>query len=196
MTANSPRRGYTLRLASSVVLFWIGTGVLAFVVGAAVVIGDWTTFAFVTPPALLLAWVLWLVLYRPAVHYDDARATVVNPGRIHVLPWARVSEVVQRASLVFELDDGRRITAWAVPYPRRSGVVARNLDFRRKPEYDFDSNARPLRGFLDGRAQGTEPVVSRWDVVPLLIGLVLLIVAVVAIVLLSVQGAEPRTSVA
>ena len=170
---------YTLRSGSSVVVFWIGASVMAILAATPVVRGDGRLFAFVVAPCLLVVWVLWIALYRPAVRYDERRAVVVNIGRTHVVPWSRVESVRQRIGLVFELEGGRVITAAGVPPPRRVGNVAGNFDRRTRPTNYFDTNSELLENVRVAAAPSADSVASKWDVVPLAIGAALVIAVVV-----------------
>jgi hypothetical protein len=169
---------YTLRSGSSVVVFWIGAVVMAVVIATPLVMANWRVFAFAIAPALLLTWVLWIVLYRPAVRYDASGAVVVNIGRTHVLPWNRVTRIRQRLGIDFDLDDGGVVKAVGVPPPRRPGNLASNFDRRTRPVYDFSRNAEILEGFRVAAAPVEESVVSTWDLIPLAIGAVLIIAVV------------------
>jgi hypothetical protein len=174
---------YTLRTGSSAVVFWIGTVVLAIVVVVPLFSGQWRLSAFAIAPVLFLIWALWIALYRPAVRYDSDRAVVINIGRTHVLPWPQVSGVRQAIGLQFELVGGGRITAVAVPPPRRTGNVASFFDRRTRPVQDVTRDAELLESVRRAAAPGTEPVSSRWEVVPLVIGAVLLIAIVVEVLI-------------
>lgn len=171
-----------MRGTSSVVAFWVGTAICAIVVGTPIVRWDGRLLAFVLAPALLLLWLLWIVLYRPSIRYDAARAVVVNIGRTHTVPWGRVVVVQQRLGLDLRLDDGRIIGAVGIGPPRRPGNVLSGLDRRDRLEYDFDRNAKVLEGYRIAAASTTDAVTSRWDVIPLLSGAVLLVAVVVEIV--------------
>jgi hypothetical protein len=170
---------YTLRSGSSVAVFWIGAVVMAVVVATPLVRADWRVFAFAIAPALLLTWALWIVLYRPAVRYDARGAIVVNIGRTHVLPWNRVTRIRQRLGIDFDLDDGRIVKAVGVPPPRRPGNLASNFDRRTRPVHDFSRNAEILEGFRVAAAPVEASVMSRWDVIPLAIGAVLVVAVVI-----------------
>jgi hypothetical protein len=173
---------YTLRSSSSAFGFILGAVVLLVLVGAPLVLGQWRLFGFVLAPALLLAWVLWVVLYRPAIHYDEREVVVVNVGRVHVVPWSRVVGLRQRFSLEFELDTGRKpLQAWGVQPPRRAGNIASNFDRKARTPPDPDRYVRVLEGFREGAAPSAEPVSVRWDLIPLLIGVVLIVAVVVEI---------------
>jgi hypothetical protein len=178
----SPAR-YTMRSVSSVVTFWIGAVSLLVVVGAPLLSGDWRVFEFAVGPSLLLVWILWLALYRPAVHYDDARAVVVNIGRTHVLPWSRVTSVRQGIGLLFDLDGRTTITAYGVPAPRRPGNIASAIDRRTRPTHDLNRDAELLDGIRGAATPRSDPIVSSWDVIPLVIGAVLVVAVVVEIAL-------------
>jgi len=177
-----PRR-YTVRSSSSTLGFVLGAVVLLVLLVVPVVVGQWRLLGFVLAPALLFAWTLWIVLYRPAVQYDDRTVVIVNIGRVHVLPWARVQRIRQRFSLEFELDDARKpLQAWGVQPPRRSGNIASNFDRKSRTAPDPDRYVRVLEGFREGAAPSDEPVSTRWDLVPLLIGAVLVVAVIVEIV--------------
>lgn len=170
---------YVVRSASAVIPFWIGMVILAVVVGTPVVRADWRLVAFSIGPVLLLAWILWFVLFRPAVHYDSERAVVVNFGRVHALPWGHVTGIRQGISLVFDLDDGKPISAFGAPAPRRTGNVMGNFDRRTRPVESFHREAELLDGFRRGATPSEAPVTTRWDVIPLVIGAVLLVAVAV-----------------
>lgn len=185
MPRKQPTGEYTLRSGSSVVVFWIGAAVMAIVLATSVASADWRVFAFELAPALLIVWVLWIALYRPSIRYDERRAVVVNIGRTHVLPWARVDSVRQRIGLDFELDAGRIVTAVGVPPPRPVGNVASNFDRRTRPTNHFNESGELLESVRVAAAPTTDPVASRWDILPLALGAVL-IVAVTVEVLVGV----------
>jgi hypothetical protein len=173
MARNTASARYTIRSVSAVITFWIGVVALFVVVGAPLLSGDWRVFGFAIGPSLLLAWILWIALYRPAVHYDDARAVVVNIGRTHVLPWAQVTGVRQGIGLLFDLVAHTTITAYGVPSPRPTGNIASAIDRRTRPAHDLNRDAELLEGFRGSATPSSDPVVSSWDVIPLTIGAVL-----------------------
>jgi hypothetical protein len=173
-------RPYVIRTTSTQVAFWVGTVVLLVVVGTPLVRADWGLFGFVLPIALLIAWLLWILLYRPAVHYDDHGAVVVNIGRIHTLPWGHVLALQQRLNLIFELDNGTSVHAWGAPLPRGPGNVAQNFDRRTRPPVDeFHHNADVLDSYRRVAAPSDAPLSRRYDVVPLAIGAVLIVAVLV-----------------
>ncbi|CAN5433198.1 hypothetical protein BH10ACT6_BH10ACT6_09960 [soil metagenome] len=164
-----------MRTASAVITFWVGIAALLVVIGAPLLAADWRVFRFSLGPSLLLAWILWIALYRPAVHYDDARAVVVNIGRRHVLPWGHVTDVRQGIGLFFDLDAGKPVVAFGVPARRPPGNIASAIDRRTRPTHDLNREADLLDGVRRAAAPSPEPVVTRWEVVPLVIGAVLVV---------------------
>jgi hypothetical protein len=177
------RTSYVVRSASAVLPFWIGLVVLAVVLGTPLALADWHLFGFAIGPALLLAWILWFVLYRPAIHYDAARAVVINFGRVHVLPWGHVTHIRQGISLVFDLDAGKPVSAYGAPAPRRTGNVMGNFDRKTRPVETFHREAELLDGFRRGAAPDAAPVTVSWDVIPLVIGGILAIVVLVEVLI-------------
>jgi hypothetical protein len=177
MTRKQPDR-YVMRSASAVIAFWVGTVVLLVVVGVPLARADWRLLGFLLGPSLLLIWMFWVVLYRPAVRYDPARAVVVNIGRKHVLPWGHVTNVRQGIGMMFDLDTGKTIQASGVPAPRRPGIIAGAVDRRTRPTHDLNHDSDILDGVRRSASPATEPVVSTWDVVPLVIGAVLVVAVV------------------
>ena len=175
MARKPPSGRYVVRSASAVIAFWIGMVVLLVVVGSPIAQADWSLLWFVLAPSLLLAWVLWIALYRPAVHYDADRAVVVNLGRRHILPWSHVTGVRQGIGLIFDLDAGKSVIAAGVPARRQPGNIMSGLDRRTRPTHDFHQDAEILDGVRRAAATATEAVTARWDVVPLLIGAVLVL---------------------
>jgi hypothetical protein len=162
-----------MRAATAVITFWVGAAVMLVVVGIPLVQADWSLFWSLLPPALFLAWLFWIVLYRPAVHYDRAGAIVINIGRKHVLPWSHVTHLRQGIGLRFELDTGTTVQAWGVPPPRRTGIIAGAIDRRTRPTQDFHHDADVLDAMRASAPKGSEPVMSTWETVPLVIGAVL-----------------------
>lgn len=179
VTRGRTRSGYTMRAASAVAAFWVGAAILVVVVGTPLVRGDLGVFAFIVGPAALLAWLLWMLLYRPLVRYDDLGVRIVNIGRVHELPWSAVSVVQQRIGLDFRLSDGRTIRAIAVPPPARPGNVVSMLDRRERREYDFHHHASVLEAYRIAAPPSAETATSRWDSPALVLGAVLVAVLVV-----------------
>jgi hypothetical protein len=174
---------YVVRSASSVIAFWVGVVVLAVIAGAPLVQGQWRLFGLLLPPALLLAWIFWLVLYRPAIHYDSAKAIVVNIARTHVLPWSHVTRVRQGIGMLFDLDAGKPVQASGAPARRPRGIIASGIDRRTRPTNDINHEAEILEGVRTAAVPSSEPVVSTWNTIPLVIGAVLVIAVIIDVAL-------------
>lgn len=186
--ARPPTHSYVLRDTLTTVVFWFALALGVVLAGDPLVRGDIALFARTAPIIAFVAWTLWMVLFHPHVRYDDHRAVVTNIGRVHELPWSRVAAVRQNLSLSFELDDGRRIGATGVTAPRGRGLVLAGLTHGKLgvSSGNFHHNADALRSVQATAAPTPDPVVSRWDTVPLTIGAVLVVAAVIdAAVLLS-----------
>lgn len=178
-------RDYVLRDTGSILVFWIGCCVLAAIAAEAIVRGDGSYTALVLPLGLLILWVLWLVLFHPQLRYNPQRAIVTNIGRIHEIPWGRVSAVRQRLNVTFELRDGSTIRAAGVTAARGGGHVVRRITSDRvgDPSVGFDQRAAALDALRDAAAPSDSPVVSRWDTYALGIGAVLLVIAAIAVLI-------------
>lgn len=173
--ASSPQHTYVLRESLSTVVFWFAAALGVILGGEPLVSGDLLRFATTAPIVALILWFLWMLLFHPHVRYDDERVVVTNIGRVHELPWSRVVAVRQGLTLEFELEDGRRIRATGVTAPRGRGLVLAGLTRGKLgvSSGDFHQNADVLRPVHEAAARTDDPVVSRWDTVPLLIGAVL-----------------------
>ena len=178
MSRKHPDR-YVIRSASTVIAFWVGIVVTLVVVGTPLVLADFNEFGILLAPSLLFAWVLWMVLYRPSVHYDSSRAVVINIGRKYVLPWGHVASVHQGIGMIFGLDVGKSVVAAGAPSPRRPGIIAGAIDRRTRPSFDLHREADLLDSVRGAAAASSEPVTSTWEVIPLLIGAVLVVAVVV-----------------
>lgn len=184
--ARALAHSYVLRDTFMSVVFWIAAALGLVFAGDPLIRGDVARFAAVAPIVALAAWILWMVMFHPHLRYDDDRAVVTNIGRVHELPWSRVVTVRQNLNLSFELDDGRRIRATGVTAPRDRGLVLAGLTRGKMGvnSTDFHHNADALRPVQAAATPSDDPVVSRWDVIPLAIGAVL---AVAVLIDLAVQ---------
>ena len=186
--ANAPAHSYVLRDTFTSVVYWFAVAVGVVLVGEPLVRGALPLVATTAPIVALVLWALWMVLFHPHVRYDDQRAVVTNIGRVYELPWSRVAAVRQHLSLTFELDDGRRIGATGVTAPRDRGLVLAGLSRGKLgvSSGNYHHNADALRSVQETAPPSPDPVVSRWDRVPLTIGAVLVVAAAIdAAVLLS-----------
>src|SRR6476620_6857877 len=67
-------------------------------------------------PLLLIAYLGWLLFWRPAVVVHDAGVTIENPFRAITVPWAALVQVDTRYALTL-VTPGRSYGAWAAPAP-------------------------------------------------------------------------------
>jgi len=85
--------------------------------------------------------------------------------------------------MIFELDIGKPVIAYGVPAPRQAGNIASSIDRRTRPAFDLNRDADLLEGVRRSATPSSDPVVSRWEVVPLSIGAVLAVVLLVEVAL-------------
>lgn len=171
---------YCLRSGTSVATFWVGAVVVTTIIAVPALSADWHLLGFVATPALLLLWLLWMVLLRPAIRYDSSGVTICNIGRTHRLPWCRVTSIRQHLGIDFELDDSRVVRAIAVSPPRRAGNIASAFDRNTRPAYDYNRNVEILEGFRLAAAPTGDAAVSRFNGFAWSIGGVLLAAAVLS----------------
>ena len=178
-------RSYLVRDTGTSVAFWLVVAVGVVIVGDSVIRANLGQIAATASIVALVLWVVFMVLFHPHVRYDDARAVVTNIGRIHEIPWSRVVAVRQSLSLIFELDDGRRLRATGVTAPRDRGLVLGTLTRGKlgAGSTEFHKYADALRLKHDEATTSSTPVVSRWDVRALVIGAVLALAVVVVAVI-------------
>ena len=181
---NGRQRQYVLRDTGSAVVFWVAVAVFGLLLGDNIARGDWATLGFTLPLVLLGAWLLWFVLVHPHVRYDSNRVMVVNIGRVHELPWSRVTAVRQRLGVVFEMDDGSTVTAAGASAPRGMGTIVGGITGKLgENAVHFNRNALSLDAMRASAAPTPAPVVSRWDRIPLLVGAALVVAAIVDLVI-------------
>lgn len=174
---------YSLRATSSIVTFWTGTAFIALLLGDAAIRQDGTLFLRWLLPGVLVAWALWMILWRPAIRVERARVVVVNLGRVVEIPWSRVTAITQRLQVVFDLDDGSAITAWGGPFPRRRGVWKREADAS-----DRVDTVRLLEDARSSAPASSDPVHARIDIRALTIGLGLVAAVVLQV---AASGGTP-----
>jgi hypothetical protein len=178
-----------MRSTSSVVTFWVAVIIVGIVIVAPIVRGDWAFLGFVAPLSAFLIWVTWLVLMRPQVRYSVEGVEVINIGRVHVLHWARIASVRQGVNLAFELEDGSRIQAWGVSFPRqRSALLAGLRREPQMPQRDLDKFTAPLEQLRVAAEPSDAQVTRHWDLRPMILGVALFVILVVAIVVPFVIG--------
>lgn len=167
---------YTIRSTSAVIGFWLGAGLLSLIALSPLLSGQWRVLLFALPISGFLIWSLWLLLYRPALRYDESRAVVWNIGRYHVLPWASIASMQQSFNLVFVLQSGKRIVAQGTPYPRRRNTMAPSqVPIRMRESRNYDGDISVLEGFRTGAHDDGSRDEHFWDAPGLIIGAGLLL---------------------
>ncbi|XAS66315.1 PH domain-containing protein [Micrococcaceae bacterium Sec5.7] len=116
-------------------------------------------------PLLLIAFLGWLLFWRPAVVVDDAGVTLENPFRSVAVPWAALVNVDTRYALTL-VTPGKSYASWAAPAPGIwGGRNARPEDLQGLPgtSYGPGQSVRPgdLRGTDSGQA--AQLVRTRWQ---------------------------------
>lgn len=192
--------------------FWLAGLAAALVVAFtvdALARGAWLFAVTTLPWQLLVVWVIVVVTVRPCVVVTPDALTIINVGRVHVLPWPRIEDIVSRYQLVVTLVGGRRITSWGAPSlgVDRPSITGRMLSRDPRPGQDPSagrasgmraprprqpalSSAALIEGARDQWESATasathdsDPVRSTWDAPILITGAVL--VAACALTLLA-----------
>lgn len=185
--SGAPVHAYVLRDTGMSVVFWLAAAGTAVLVGDTVLRGAWAALAATAGIAGFVLWVLWMTLFHPHVRATEDGLTITNIGRVHTMPWSRVVSIRQSLNLVFELDDGRLLRAIGVTAKRDRGLVLGSLTRGRAGVGSgrFHDARDDLERLRAAAPASDAAVVSRWDVVPLLIGAVLAVVLVVDILVLA-----------
>lgn len=170
---------YAVRSGGAGAMFWVGLVVAGFVLATPILINDWPVFWALLGPVLLAAWGLWIVLWHSSAQYGADGIRVVNPGRIHEVPWSRIVAIRQEPGLSLELETGRRLSVWGAPQPLRRGLLVGSL----APSRSSLQLPELLGQFRANAARSDAPVASRWDVLPLAIGGTLALVVTFQLVL-------------
>ncbi len=158
------------------------------------------------PWLLLFAGTCWALFWRPAVIVEDGGVRLVNPFRTIDLPWPSILAVDTKWALTLITVYGR-FTGWAAPAPGlRQTVLASPTEARHLPASavgpggvrpgDLPSTAsgsaallirrrwEQLRdaGYLDDPRLERDRAGVRWHITLLAVGVMLAVLAVVAIV--------------
>ncbi|HKS03589.1 MAG TPA: PH domain-containing protein [Arthrobacter sp.] len=116
-------------------------------------------------PLLLIAYLGWLLFWRPAVVVDDAGVTIENPFRAIRVPWAALVHVDTRYALTL-VTPGKSYGAWAAPAPGIwGGRNARPEDLRGLPDstYGPGNSVRPGDLKTTDSGQAAQLVRGRWQ---------------------------------
>jgi hypothetical protein len=169
------------RPSSSLIAFWAVLGVAVLFLGDSVVRGNWHVVSLAVAPIGLIVWAAWIFLYRPRISFDRDTIVVVNPGRILEIPWQRVSGVRQRFQILLELDDGSTVTCWGSPFPEKPGRYRPTPESRRATGGGIVEPLDAARVRAEGRSIDVA-VVRRVDLLPDLVGGVLVVICVFELV--------------
>jgi len=159
--------------------------VSAFLVGDALVRGDWEVVLRTTPPVGLVLWAIWVLLLRPSIGFDANGLVVVNVLRIVRVPWEDVEYIGMRYQIVVETRSGPTIRCWGGPtlprpQPARRGRAA---VMPRAREVDVLNDARDRYGAAPHGTPGGGTATRAWDTVALVIGAVCAVATVLAVTL-------------
>ena len=116
-------------------------------------------------PLLLIAYLGWLLFWRPAVIVHDAGVTIENPFRAITVPWPALVQVDTRYALTL-VTPGRSYGAWAAPAPGIwGGRNARPEDLRGLPgsTYGPGNSVRPGDLKTTDSGQAAQLVRARWE---------------------------------
>ena len=116
-------------------------------------------------PLLLIAYLGWLLFWRPAVVVHDAGVSLENPFRAITVPWAALVQVDTRYALTL-VTPGRSYGAWAAPAPGIwGGRNARPEDLRGLPDstYGPGNSVRPGDLKSTDSGQAAQLVRARWQ---------------------------------
>ncbi|MDP9692857.1 UNVERIFIED_ORG: hypothetical protein J2X79_000386 [Arthrobacter globiformis] len=116
-------------------------------------------------PLLLIAYLGWLLFWRPAVVVHDAGVTIENPFRAISVPWAALVQVDTRYALTL-VTPSRSYGAWAAPAPGIwGGRNARPEDLRGLPDstYGPGNSVRPGDLKSTDSGQAAQLVRGRWQ---------------------------------
>lgn len=144
--------------------------VSAFLVGDALVRGDWELVLRSVGIVALVLWGIWVLLVRPSIRVDEGAITVVNVLRTVRVPWTEVAHIGMRFQIVLETRSGDEVRCWGGPTlprpkPARRGERAVMPSAR---EVDVLRDAQD-RHREDSTSAGA--VVTRgWDVLAVAIG--------------------------
>jgi hypothetical protein len=94
---------------------WTCWAVAAFGMGVSVISGGPAGLAGILP-LLFVAYLGWLLFWRPAVIVSDTGVTLENPFRLVEVPWEALVQVDTRYSLTLITPRGK-YSAWAAPAP-------------------------------------------------------------------------------
>jgi hypothetical protein len=116
-------------------------------------------------PLLLVAFLGWLLFWRPAVVINDKGVTLENPFRTIMVPWTELVTVDTRYALTL-VTPGKSYASWAAPAPGIwGGRNARPEDLRGLPgsTYGPGQSVRPGDLKSTDSGQAARQVRLRWQ---------------------------------
>lgn len=87
----------------------------ALLLADAVYRGQWVVLFVSLPPLATIVWVVWILVYRPCIRYDDDAMEVVNVGRVTRMPWPLIVDLTMRFQVVALLADEKKVVSWGGP---------------------------------------------------------------------------------
>ena len=160
---------------------------------------DWEPLGISAPWLLLVAWTVYILLWRPRLLIRPDGLTVVNGLRTHWIPFSAMEDVNVAHSVSIRAG-GRKIISWGAPMPRGAMSAGREVFAGSKfqtitPGNDRLRAASTVDPSLDriarawGKAQavqtpgGSGAVETRWNVLTVATGTVVVIAVVCSLVI-------------
>ena len=189
----------TLRQRSGTIITVIVWAFLALLLLDAIVRGSWDTVGKFLPTFLLIGWLVFVVLWRPAVIVDDDSVVIREIFRTTTVPFAQITDI--RLSTVVAImtaapnGGSRTYRPWNAPgMPRRkidSGLTGgmRPEAVEHHPAFELlqrweTSEARPITSGGNSIApdfKRSEPTSTVWDRGVLGVSLVLVLLVVIGL---------------
>jgi hypothetical protein len=108
----------TFRATSSVLLGYIGIGLLLGSLAQSLFYGSREELISSAPYLYLIAALIYLVMIRPKLKIYASHIEVINPLSTHKIPWKYISAIETKYCLTMTLQD-KTIKAWAAVAPSR-----------------------------------------------------------------------------
>lgn len=189
----------TLRQRSGPIITVIVWAFLALLLLDAIVRGSWDTVGKFLPPFVLIGWLVYILLWRPAVIVDNDKVVIREILRTTTVPFAQITDI--RLSTVVAImtatpnGGSRTYRPWNAPgMPRRkidSGLAGgtRPESVENHPAFEIlqrweTSQARPNAAGSSPTtpdAKRPEPTATVWNLGVLGISLILLLLVVIGL---------------
>ena len=138
--------------------------VLAVFVAVATIVGSPGDALQALLPALFIAVLAWIALWRPYLVVADEGVTMVNVLRSHRIPWPALINVDTKFALTL-FTPGHRYAAWAAPAPGRTGAAVARRQARSgnvAPRVEAGGQARPGDLLTTESGAAADMVRERW----------------------------------